>query len=85
MEGAQIPENLNESVTSAAFAAKFRSKREVYQFLSVDVKAYLPPLDNVTIYFLKDILMRKKRRLNNADIETIHMLHYKCLSLEKVF
>ena len=39
----------------------------------------------MTIYFLKDILMRKKRRLNNADIETIHMPHYKCLSLEKVF
>ena len=53
MEGTQIPQGMNESVTSAAFAAKFRSKREVYQFLTVDVKAYLPPLENVTTYFLK--------------------------------
>ena len=44
---------MDASVTSAAFAAKFRSKREVYQFLTVDVKAYLPPLENVTTYFLK--------------------------------
>ena len=25
----------------------------MYQFLTVDVKAYLPPLENVTTYFLK--------------------------------
>ena len=29
-------------VTSKDFAAKFRSKREVYNFMSVDVGAYLP-------------------------------------------
>ena len=29
---------MDASVTSAAFAAKFRSKREVYQFLTVDAK-----------------------------------------------
>ena len=44
---------MDASVSSSAFAAKFRSKREVYQFLTVDVKAYLPPLENVTTYFLK--------------------------------
>ena len=29
-------------VTSKDFASKFRSKREVYNFMSVDVGAYLP-------------------------------------------
>ena len=41
--------------------------------------------DNVTIYFLKDIIARKKRKLNNAEVHTLHLPHYKCLSLEKIF
>ena len=49
-------------MTAAAFGAKFRSKREIYQFLTMDVKAYLPDCDNVTIYFLKDIMHGKKRQ-----------------------
>ena len=42
-------------------------------------------IDNVTIYFLKDILSRKKRYLHNADVQTVHVPHYKNLSLEKMF
>ena len=41
--------------------------------------------DNVTIYFLKDIIARKKRKLNNNEVQTLHLPHYKCLSLEKIF
>ena len=48
------------TITAAAFGAKFRSKREIYQFLTMDVKAYLPDCDNVTIYFLKDMMTGKK-------------------------
>ena len=33
------------------FAAKFRSKREIYTFLTLDANAYMPPINNVTIYF----------------------------------
>ena len=40
MEGPQIPgAQPHPNITTAAFAAKFRSKREVHTFLSVDVKA----------------------------------------------
>ena len=38
------------------FEAKYRSKREVYTFLTVDGDAYLPPFQDVTAYFLKDIV-----------------------------
>jgi hypothetical protein len=31
-----------EKITSKDFAAKFQSKREVYNFMSIDVGAYLP-------------------------------------------
>lgn len=49
---------MNEPVSMAAktFAAKFRSKREVWNFLAVDVGAYLPPYENVTIYHMKDLV-----------------------------
>ena len=48
-------------VTAATFSSKFRSKREIYVFLTVDVKAYLPNCDNVTIYFVKDLVTGKRK------------------------
>ena len=33
---------VKEKITAKSFAAKFRSKREVFNFLSVDVGIYLP-------------------------------------------
>ena len=39
---------------AASFAAKFKSKREVYMFLVVDCRAYLPAFETLTIYFLKE-------------------------------
>ena len=47
-------------ITATAFAAKFKSKRECYTFLTLDVKAYLPEYKNVTIYFLKDLVSGAK-------------------------
>ena len=48
-------------ITASEFAAKFRSKNEVYAFLSIDVGACLPPNDSVTIYFLKDLVNGSKK------------------------
>ena len=36
-------------ITAAQMAAKFRSKREIYFFLTLDAKAYLPHHTTVTI------------------------------------
>ena len=49
------------TVTSATFASKFGSKREIYAFLTVDAGAYLCACDNLTIYFLKDLVMGKRK------------------------
>ena len=55
MQNAQIyAGGLNQQITATEFASKFRSKREVYMFLVVDCRAYLPPFETVTIYFLKE-------------------------------
>jgi len=50
------------TVNAAAFAAKYRSKRECYNFLTVECKVYLPAYDTVTIYFLKDLMTGVKQR-----------------------
>ena len=48
-------------ITTNEFAAKFRSKTEVYTFLAIDVGAYLPAKEGVTIYHLKDLITGKKK------------------------
>ena len=57
----QISSTAKKRVTTAEFAAKFRSKYEVYQFLTIDAKAYLPAPECVTIYFLKEIVRGEKK------------------------
>ena len=34
---------------------------------------------------MKDILSRKKRKIHNADVQTVHVPMYRNLSLEKIF
>ena len=56
---AQVPGGnplLYAKVSSKEFAAKYRSKREIFNFLATDVGVYLPPYENVTIYFLKELM-----------------------------
>ena len=49
------------TVSAAAFAAKYRSKRECYNFLAVDANVYLPAYEQVTIYFCKDLISGTKK------------------------
>ena len=44
-----------------SFSAKYRSKREIYTFLTVDGEVYLPPFETVTVYFCKDIVEGSKK------------------------
>ena len=63
----------NAKISSKEFAAKYRSKREIYNFLTCDVGVFLPPYDNVTIFFLKDLMMGKRKMLRTTMIRTIHI------------
>ena len=58
LEMDQIPHDNNQltAVSSKEFASKYKSKREIYNFLASDVGIYLPPYDNITVYFLKDLM-----------------------------
>ena len=51
----------NVNISAKEFEAKYKSKREIYTFLTVDAGAYLPPYDTVTIYFLKDVISGERK------------------------
>ena len=93
---ADQPEAGQPRITTSMFAAKFRSKYEVYQFLTIDVSAVLPPHDCVNIYFLKDLVMGRKKCkchlhqltaiivIKEADAKQINVPYYEGLSIEKL-
>ena len=66
---AQIPQN--EKVLASTLAAKAKSKYEVYQLLAIEAKLYLPKVDHVTIYFLKDLM--SGRRKGKLKIQFLHL------------
>ena len=49
-----------ENVNVKAFSSKFRGKRECWNFLAVDVGAFLPPYAYTTVYHMRDLIMGKK-------------------------
>jgi hypothetical protein len=48
-------------VLANEFSSKYSSKREVYQFLAGQVRAYLAGYDCVSIYFLRSIAIGEKK------------------------
>ena len=58
----QIDSKEKVRVTTKDFESKFRSKNEVYTLMTLDLGAHLPRPECVTIYFLKDLALSKKKR-----------------------
>ena len=57
----QLDNTAKTTITTKEFAAKFRSKTEVYKFITIDVNAYMAPPECVNIYFLKAIVLGGKK------------------------
>lgn len=60
-------------ISAATFSAKYKSKREIWFFLTVDFKAYLPPYETVTIYHLKDLVSGKKKIIKSTAIKHLQV------------
>ena len=54
-------EQRRTQISAKEFATKYNSKRECYNFLAVDAGVYLPAYEQISIYFLKDIISGKKK------------------------
>ena len=74
--------NAPTKVLASAFAAKYSSKRECFNFLSVDCKAYLCSHDTLTVYFLRDLISGKKKcklLSINTFVNTCRYKVHKCI------
>ena len=47
-------------MSASEFGFRYTSKNEIHKFLSVDAGAYIAPANEVTIYFMKDLISGKK-------------------------
>ena len=48
----------------------FRSKKEIYQILLIEGQFYLPPIEDCTIDYLRDIISGRKK------VSLQHTFHY---------
>ena len=56
-----VDPNAPVQMSAKEFSAKYRSKRELYLFLTLNCMAYLPRYENITVYFLKDLFQGTKQ------------------------
>lgn len=51
---------------------KMQSKKELYNFFTQDCKAYLPKLESISIFFLKEILRGEKEVSSALTFAIVH-------------
>lgn len=50
-----------EKVNTYSMMSKFRSKSELYNVLTMEGGYYLPPRDNIDLFFLRQLCMKQKK------------------------
>ena len=70
------------AITAQEFAAKFQSKTEVYRFLASEVKAYLPNIETVTIFFLKEVASSERRYIKSDKAKHLSVPHFEGLTVD---
>ena len=69
-------------VTVATFAAKYTGKREIYRFLSTEADTYLPSIENVTIWHLRDLARGERKRILAKDVCHVAIPQFEGLSIK---
>lgn len=73
-----------QAVNVGLFAAKYRSKREVYRFVSYECKIFVPSLETVTMAHLADLMSGKKLCVYLDQVKPITVPYYKGLKIEAI-
>ena len=60
-------------ITIQQFGSKFQTKTSIYQFVTIDLGAYLPPKTCVTMYFLRDLILKKKKCKSSQPSSCVQM------------
>ena len=69
-------------VTAATFGAKYTSKREIYRFLSTEANTYLPGIETVTIWHLRDLAQGFRRRISSQEVLHVAVPQFKGLAIK---
>ena len=69
-------------VTAASFGAKFTSKREIYRFVASEAQIYVPAIDHVTIWHLRDLLSGKRSKILAKNVKHISVPQFEGLKIE---
>ena len=76
--------NQNESFTVSELAVKCKSKTELYNLLAREGKIYLPPKQDATQSYLRDIMLGNKFYLNCSQVVVIKVPQYKGLRVKEI-
>ena len=71
----------NIYITVDDFAAKFKSKTDLYIFLTRVGKIYLNPKPDSTQKFLREVMNESKLYIKCSNVDVIKVLHYKQLNV----
>ena len=71
-------------LTATEFEQKFPTKKDIWRFLSSEVRWYLPHPDTVTIWHLRDLARGLRTHIKCADVKVIQIPQYKGLSVEDI-
>ena len=86
MQGRQIapqaPARVNIGIPE--YAAKYQTKKEVYDFLTQNVKAVCPPADTVTIWHLRDMVSGVKGYIKGTEMKYLTVPYYEDLTIDKM-
>ena len=84
-------------VLASSLAAKANTKFEVLRFLAIECGYYLPKEHQITIYFLRDLIMGVSKGkfcghflhsilgIKSTDIHSIYVPQYESLTIRKVY
>ena len=73
-----------ESFTVLDLSSKWRSKTELYNLLTREGKVYLPPKQDSTQSFLRDVMIGKKSYIKWEEVKVIKVPQYKGLTVRDI-
>ena len=76
---------MSSLITEQEFSAKFKSKREIYSFLTVQCRAYLPKQEHVTMYFLRDLFSGEKKSKFIIFNNLLYFIVISCTEMKYIF
>lgn len=70
-------------ITVDEFAAKARDKPECYHLLAHEYGAYLPHIDCLTMWFLRDLAAGKKKAIKGTEIKHLTVPQFEKLTIDE--